>query len=117
MFKIHLLFFFLFSLSTLHAQNYWKRDAQTLRTVTDNDDKYLYYSLDKKAFNASLHNRTSRSVSDKKIVQIPNADGKIESFEVTKTKILSDKLAQKYPEIETYSGVSVSNPAKSVNFT
>ena len=70
MFKIHLLFFFLFSLSTLHAQNYWKREEQTLRTVTDNDDKYLYYSLDKKAFNASLHNRTSRSVSDKKIVQI-----------------------------------------------
>lgn len=117
MFKIHLLFFFLFSLSTLHAQNYWKRDAQTLRTVTDNDDKYLYYSLDKKAFNASLHNRTSRSVSDKKIVQIPNADGKIESFEVTKTKILSEQLAQEYREIETYSGVSVSNPAKSVSFT
>ncbi|MDO4880538.1 MAG: thrombospondin type 3 repeat-containing protein [Capnocytophaga sp.] len=116
--KFHLLLVCVFlSWSNLQAQNYWKRDGQTRRAVTQEDGKYLYYSLDKKAFNTALHNGTARSASNKRTIQIPDGDGKLETFEVEKTRVLSEELAQKYPQIETYSGYSVSNPSKSVSFT
>ena len=105
------LFFFL---GNLYAQSYWKED-NTKRQIST-DKTYKYYTLDKQAFSRALHQNSSRSRNNYSIIELPDGET-ITSYKVKKTAILSDELAQRYPQIETYSGYSLENPSKSVSFT
>ena len=104
---------FLF-LGNLYAQSYWKED-NTKRQIST-DKTYKYYTLDKQAFSRALHQNSSRSRNNYSIIELPDGET-ITSYKVKKTAILSDELAQRYPQIETYSGYSLENPSKSVSFT
>ena len=51
------------------------------------------------------------------IVNIPNAAGDFESFRISEVSIMEPILAAKFPEIKTYVGVGVENPAAQLRLT
>ncbi|MDO4229323.1 MAG: thrombospondin type 3 repeat-containing protein [Capnocytophaga sp.] len=104
-----------FCIGNLSAQNYWERTGLVQKQTQKQE--YLYYTLDKEAFSKALN--TSKNLSDKKniSVQIPNIEGIIETYYIQPTQVLSEELAQQHPEIKTFVGISVKNPAKTIRFT
>jgi hypothetical protein len=51
------------------------------------------------------------------IVNIPNATGAFESFRISEVTIMEPVLAAKFPEIKTYVGVGIENPAAQLRLT
>jgi len=73
----------------------------------------ITYELDINNLNQNLLSATSRTSTKKDnapIVSIPNIDGKYESFKIYEASVFSKSLAEKYPEIKSYVGVSLDNP-------
>lgn len=50
-------------------------------------------------------------------ISIPNAQGNLETFAVSQTRVMAASLEAQLPEIGTYSGVSLETPGKSVRIT
>src|SRR5690606_9034648 len=50
-------------------------------------------------------------------VQIPQADGSLETFAVAYTQVMAPGLAARYPEIRTYSAESLTTPNKRARIT
>ncbi|PWI30505.1 peptidase [Flavobacteriaceae bacterium LYZ1037] len=51
------------------------------------------------------------------VVQLPNADGDFESFRISEISIMEPSLAVQFPEIKTYVGVGIENPAAMLRLT
>ncbi len=51
------------------------------------------------------------------VVAFPNATGDFESFRISEVSIMDPVLAAKFPEIKTYVGVGVENPAAQLRLT
>jgi subtilisin-like proprotein convertase family protein len=107
-----------------HAQDYWKAIAdatvspstKTARTVYPT--QYATFSLQTAAFKQQLHAAPQRILSEANqsglTVQLPNPQGGLEAFELIREQLMEPELAAKYPEIETYMGRSLSNPANTI---
>ncbi len=107
--------------STICAQNFWKSipdasvapSTKTARTVYPTS--YATFSLQTAAFKQYLHAAPQRvlSIANQSglVVQLPNPQGGLEAYELIREEIMAPELAAKYPEIETYMGRSISNPA------
>ncbi len=54
--------------------------------------------------------------SENTIISVPTPDGTFESFNVYATSIMAPELAAKFPEIRTYAGQGIDNPASTVFF-
>lgn len=50
-------------------------------------------------------------------LRFPNAMGMMETYKVWKTAMMEADLAAAYPEIQTYAGMSVEHPGRSIRFT
>ncbi len=55
-----------------------------------------------------------RSEADRMFIEIPMPDGSIQEFEIYKTNLLPPALQAKFPDIQTFGGRGVSNPASSI---
>lgn len=124
--KLHFVLAFSMFLSVFSVtaqQSYWKtlgtNDPKT-DGMTLNQKFYKTYQLDIDAFKAQLVNAPIRSAStqnsDSKIF-LPNINGEMEQFAVVETPVLSNELAQAYPNIKTYLGFSTQNPGTRARFS
>ena len=104
----------LFSWPKLYAQSYWKEN-NTQRS-TAQEKTYTYYTLERKAFEKALHNTSARSSQDYTYIDIPDGTS-VKTYKVRRTAVLSPELAQRYPQIETYSGYALDNSDQLVSFT
>lgn len=104
-------------------QNYWKNIVSPIvskqNSTSTTFKHYQTFSLDREAFMSDLETASMRFSDQKKstIIQIPLLNGKSEGFEVFRTEVLSSNLAEKFPKIKTYSGVSIHNPKLRLNLT
>lgn len=73
-------------------------------------NKTHYYELDtnsltQKIATVSLKNKTGKNKSV--VIKIPNMNGDFEAFEVFETSVFSPELAAKYPNIKSFTGLSL----------
>ena len=107
---------FLWVTFTVFGQGYWhKVDFSVRRNTTEEAANVQYFTLDKAAFGRALEgSQTGRNGT---IVEIPNADGELISYEVRPTEVLAENLAKKYPHIKTFEGIAVEHPEHHIRFT
>ncbi|GGE05548.1 zinc-dependent metalloprotease [Psychroflexus salis] len=115
--------FFIFCLSSFAQQtNYWEQvvspyiQKSSQATTFKN---YYTYQLDTEAFKTALKNSPHRFSNQKSTVEIvfPSFNGELESFRIYETEVLSSALAEKFPSIKTYIGVSTKNRETKLNFS
>ena len=78
------------------------------------------FELDITGIQKTLLSSPSRNVLSGKssvIVSFPNGEGKFEHFRIFESSNLDPALAAKYPEIKSYVGKGVENPASSIYFS
>ncbi|MBC7523513.1 MAG: proprotein convertase P-domain-containing protein [Flavobacterium sp.] len=107
------------------SQNSWR--AVTLENVraiekmdkTSMPAKYLLFQTDLNALKQQILNapKDLNNVESTVIVSFPNASGQIEHFKVYNSPMMEEELAQKYPEIKTYSGIGVEDKTASIRFS
>lgn len=111
-----------------HAQNkknFWKPvDNASLRTdafkTHFQPEKFISFQLDENGIKAELANVPSeRKVSSSNssfIISVPNPQGKMESFRVVEAPVMAPALAAKYPQIKSYAGKGIDEPASNIRF-
>mgnify|MGYP006956718045 FL=1 len=99
MFKKNILLILCFAWAIgLQAQEYWKQVGLSSRSAEATTAHHQEYTLNKKAFANALHSATARGNTAEVVIKLPNAKGELESFKVRKTNVLSDELAERYPQ-------------------
>lgn len=107
----------LFSFHSTHAQsNFWSETDEThsaFRSLAEKDihpEEYRTFSLDYIAMESALQNApeefTRRGRNNPLEVMLPDPDGNMITFELVKSQIMEQGLADKFPEIVTLSGRS-----------
>ena len=95
-------FVFYLSITNLFSQQLWTRihkDAitqQKKRTFSTNSSpkQYVLMSLNLDGFKNTLPNLQSKNTPNSKIIQLPNANGKLERFSIKETPYLASGLAE-----------------------
>jgi chitodextrinase len=119
-----LVFFFIFS-SGFGQSNLWnKTSEENTRLVVKSErtsmpKKFELYSLDflmlkNKLQNAPLDSQNSLS---NLIISFPNPNGELEDFRIYEAPIMEKGLAEKYPDLKSYSGRSIKNHLLSIRFS
>ena len=99
--------------SSSYGQSYWKRNNESSRSQ---GGTYLYYNLDKSAFEKALQNASTEKSRSVASVQIPDAEGNVQTYVIQKTTIFSEKLAEKYSYIQSFEGVLEGNSSQRISF-
>lgn len=77
-----------------------------------------FYSLDVQQLKQSLQNVPQRySNMPGNIISIPNAQGKMERFEVWESSNFTQTLQEKFPEIRSYIGIGLDDPTAYLRFS
>jgi len=84
-------------------------------------DAYFAYQMDYEAVRSYLSS-APREFSQEGLrhplkLSIPTAEGSLETFAVTESPVVTERIREKYPLIRSYSGYSLSDPAKKVKIT
>jgi hypothetical protein len=114
-----------FFISGLHAQNNLWNDTDPLRTppqgerlITPQEARYL--SLDLEQLEALLSlapmEFTEAALRTQVELVLPMPDGRMQRFQIVESPIMARELASRYPQIKTYAGWGLDNPAASVRF-
>ncbi|WP_333599496.1 GEVED domain-containing protein [Flavobacterium sp.] len=61
--------------------------------------------------------RTANLGSSSKVIALPNAEGQLENYRVYENSNMDPALEAKYPEIKSYFGVNLDNPATTAYFS
>lgn len=116
--KLHLVFsitIFFSCFCTYGQQAYWKSipKQSSLKSVSikDMDKARAVFSLDKNLFSEKLQD-FSVSKNGKHIIYLPDGDGNVIPFALQETPVLHPELAQKYPQIKSFTGLSVNGKYK-----
>jgi hypothetical protein len=111
---------------TMNSQsiNNWqvKKESEVSKTRLKIDkknipSKYKVLSLDFKSLQTNLKSASKKSqnkLSPGMLLDFPLEDGTMESFSIEKTNVLAPELEAKYPEIQSYYGVSNKNPLNKI---
>jgi hypothetical protein len=116
--RLNFVILFLLSQSVFAQIKMWQvldNEPTTFGIKQINPQKYKVLKLDVASIKSFL-NRTpleftvaAKSVSS--VLELPMPDGSFEEFVVSESPMMEAELAQKFPEIKTYSGYSLKNPA------
>ncbi|WP_181368977.1 reprolysin-like metallopeptidase [Flavobacterium pallidum] len=83
--------------------------------------RYQVFHLDINVFRETLHEAVVRDennhLSHTVLLSFPFEDGRTEMFSIEKVDVLAPDLGAKYPEIQSYRGVSVDNPLNVIHFS
>lgn len=118
-------FFSLFFAAALFGQtapNFWKQvDYKDILLPEKSEtmimpSEFLSYSLDFNGMVNYLSKAPQEGSNSTFRLQLPMADGTMETFEVWESSILPEELAAKYPEIRTFGGKGLRNPAMTLRF-
>jgi hypothetical protein len=98
------------------GQKFWKQlDAKAnifqkkeIRSFKNFPKKHLLYELALRRLTISLESEFKDS---SKILYLPNSDGLLEVFQVFKSSNFEKNLADKFPNIKSFTAVGVTNPA------
>lgn len=112
-------------LSTAQSINHWtvKSSSEVSKTRVQIDkknipSKYKVLSLNFKSLQSNLKSASKRSqnntLATTLLLDFPNEDGTMESFSIEKTSVLAPELEAKYPEIQSFYGVSKTNPLNKI---
>lgn len=116
--KLHLVFSITIFFSCFCAygqQAYWKsipkQSSLKSASIKDMDKARAVFSLDKNLFSEKLQD-FSVSKNGKNIIYLPDSDGNVIPFTLKETPVLHPELAQKYPQIKSFTGLSVNGKYK-----
>ncbi|WP_426064108.1 reprolysin-like metallopeptidase [Flavobacterium sp. DSP2-3-1] len=130
--KITLITFFFISLcyqfSAAQSINNWKvkNSSELSKTVSKPDrkiipNKYKVFSLDFKSLKTNFKSASKRGQNNKLattlLLDFPLENGTTESFLIEKTSVLHPDLEAKYPEIQSFYGVSKKNPLNKIHIS
>ncbi|NDP27901.1 MAG: T9SS sorting signal type C domain-containing protein [Flavobacterium sp.] len=112
-------------ISIAQSINNWqiKKESEVSKTRLKLDkktipSKFKVVSLDFKSLQTNLKSASKRSQNNKLastlLLDFPNEDGTMESFSIEKASVLAPELEAKYPEIQSYYGVSNKNPLNKI---
>jgi hypothetical protein len=112
-------------LTTAQSINNWsvKKESEVSKTRLKLDrktipSKYKVLSLDFNSLQINLKSASKRPQNNKLastlLLDFPHEDGTMESFSIEKTSVLAPELEAKYPEIQSYYGVSNKNPLNKI---
>lgn len=91
------------------SSNYWKIiDVKLENTQFESPEDYDTYHLEEALFMLALKNNE---------VAIPDLNKNLNTFEVTPNSTMSPELAERFPELLTYSGVQQNNKLCQVRIT
>ncbi|MBU2997815.1 proprotein convertase P-domain-containing protein [Cellulophaga baltica] len=91
-----------------------QKTSNTLKNIKVHTAKV--YNLSEADFSQKLSKITSKQAINK--VYFPDATGKMYAFEIEEATVFSPELAQKYPQIKSYKGVSTdTDTAKKIRFS
>lgn len=83
-----------------------------------NIEASAFYHLDQQELKQSLSNVPERfSNMPGNIISLPTADGKMEQFEVWESSNFTPELQAKFPEIRSYIGIGIDDPAAYLRFS
>ncbi|OEK09495.1 hypothetical protein A8C32_12345 [Flavivirga aquatica] len=105
---------FLCTFITIAQNPIWKKtkriaNSKSLDKFHLDENKVQTFELNVSSLKQNLSSATSRrspNKSKKTIIQIPQSNGKTQSFEVYEAAVFSPELAAKYPNIKSYVGYS-----------
>lgn len=119
----YLVVFLLLSIVSTIAQtstNWTKKEnskkGQLLYPITKKSkvSQYQTYTLDIESLKKDIQNSNQKKTTNKgsniTLLDFPKDDGTLEQFSVEKMNVLHPDLEAKFPEIQSYYGVSTSNP-------
>jgi len=105
---------------TLWKSTSQKTDAVVFENKTRITNPQLF-ELDMTSLKQKLTNSPKRFASDMKssnvIVSFPNANGQLENFRIQESSNMDPALAARYPEIKSYIGQGIENPASTIYFS
>ncbi|WP_224488683.1 reprolysin-like metallopeptidase [Robertkochia flava] len=77
-------------------------------------DKALLREELSKTDNRNLKNGSARQGS---AISFPSPEGNPETYRIVRTSVLSEGLSKKFPEIQSYKGISTEHPGRSIYFS
>jgi len=106
------------SITATMAQDYWKSHTGAGKITTDKAVARKSFPTNFKLFDLDLkplHNQLFTSVGNASkhtvIISIPNAQGKMEKFELTEASNFDKELQARFPEIRAFSGRGITDKA------
>ncbi len=112
-------FFCVLALNSLDAQSYWQQIqvAQQMPADFTGLKKARLVQLDTSAWKQTLSAMThNKKTSTKQIIDFPDPEGRLLSFEVSSSRVMAAGLAQKYPHIQTFQGTRLEQATSHVRF-
>ncbi len=116
--KLHLVFsitIFFSCFCTYGQQTYWKSVPKQSNlksaSIKDMGKARALFSLDKNLFEEKLQ-KFSPSKNEKHIVYLPDSDGNVIPFALKETPVFHPELAEKYPQIKSFTGLSLNGKYK-----
>jgi len=102
----------------------WQSTEKNADAVTSANKQSIInprlFQLDVSQLKSNLTNapkRFSNSGRAGVVVSFPNADGQLESFRVMESPNMAPELAARYPDIKSYAGQGIENPASTIYFS
>ena len=102
----------------------WKSTVKNTQSTTLENKQSIanphLFALDAQALQQALANAPQRFASaaaSTKIVSFPTASGELAQYRVKESSNLDPELAARYPEIKSYIGQGVDNPAATIYFS
>ena len=115
MFRINLLILIVMLLLTARAgaaELIWQEVREPQARSVDNFQRQ--YQVDSPALRATLQRVTEEiGPGSVQIIRLPMPDGSLADFEIYESPIMTDALAQRYPEIKTYQVYGIDDPSAS----
>lgn len=121
-----LLLFSVFIFSNSYGQSdLWNKVSQeATNSLTKMDrasmpSKYALYSLKLDLLKSRLLQAplASGNSSSNVIIPFPNPKGELEDYKIYEAPIMEKGLADKFPNLKTYTGKSIKNPAETIRFS
>lgn len=108
-----------------YAQNaLWNR--QNVKDIKQSDvlnrasvpSEYQLFNLNLELLKQKLKSAPLReNKTSSLIVQFPNGDGVLKNFRIFEAPVMESGLAKKYPDLKSYVGQGVDNPAETIRFS
>lgn len=109
----------------LYGQNFWKKTKISERAVIESKkniglDYSKVYTLDidqlRSVLKSAPQSKTGMAVSSPVTIEIPTMEGGFEKYTIYEASNMSPKLAEKFPDIKSYRGVSTKDRGKTISF-
>jgi hypothetical protein len=100
------------------AQNYWSAHTNTTKIITDKSvarksfpQNFKLFDLNINALRKNLFTVVDNASGHTIIINVPNAKGQLEKFQVTEASNFDKKLQARFPEIRAFSGRGITDKA------